>query len=118
MTNNAQQFDLLRDEIGKLQITWEISGINNDKPVRTFEKFGCKARIAFNYDRNWGSVVNNRGQLFPEGEEAQAIKYAEDSIRAALLTKANTAQKILEEFKKLKEALFVEEENQARNNFR
>lgn len=83
-----------RTIIESLPIRWEVKGENNGKPVRVFEGHGHEDRITFGFDRLWGAVIDQRGELFPEDLEAEALAYAENTIRARLLSRLDAAEKL------------------------
>lgn len=80
--------------IESLPIQWKVIGQNNGKPIRVFEGYGHEARVAFGFDRLWGAVIDQRGELFPEDQEAIALEHAERSIRSRLLARLAAAERL------------------------
>lgn len=90
-----QTFDAARQAINDLVIDWTVTGENNGQPIRKFNAYGHEARVVFGFDREWGSVVDQSGRLFPEDQEGAAIEYAERRIRERLLSRLDAAERLL-----------------------
>lgn len=82
----------LVEQITSLQIDWREDGENNGQPIYRWSGFGHEARVAFGFDRRWGSKVDNSGVLFDEAKKAEALSYAEGRIRTALASRLRQAE--------------------------
>lgn len=96
-----QPFDTARQAINDLVIEWRVMGENNGQPIRTFNAYGHEARVVFGFDREWGSVVDHSGRLFPEDQEGAAIEYAERRIRERLLSRLDAAERLRDDLASL-----------------
>ena len=91
-------FALLKKIAENLEIEWSVSGMNNDKPVRTFSGYGHTARVTFGFCNTWGAVVDYDGKIFEESQEKQAVEHAERKIREKLLNKIELAEQLMHGF--------------------
>lgn len=79
--------------LSNLQIEWQMDGENNGQPIYTWRGYGHEAKVAFGFDRKWGSKVDNAGHLFAEDRKAEALEYAERGIRQKLVARKKASER-------------------------
>ncbi len=95
---------ITKEALASAPISWDETGENNGKPIRTFKGYGHSARVVFGFDRMWGAVVDNSGKLFSEEQEQEAISYAEKRIREKLIIRFEDAARFRDDITPLLES--------------
>lgn len=88
-------FDKIIENINASDFTlnWVVSGENNGKPIHTWEGYGHKLQVYFDFSNRWCSMVDQSGEVFPEGQEEEALKSAVDRLKEKMLARVTSAKK-------------------------